>query len=98
MSEYKELYFYPTPVGNQKRTTIAAVIDDENGVLRIGKSLCSHKDMFNKKKGRAIALGRATCKHKPSEDTIKKGLAPIEVALDTTITPIQQFIALAKTI
>lgn len=41
----------------QRRVTIAAFVNDN--VLFFGKSECSPKDQFTKKKGRAIALGRA---------------------------------------
>ena len=54
-----ELFFYPTVTGQQRRRTIAGVVDTTNNVIRIGQSECSNKDMFEKKKGRTIAKGRA---------------------------------------
>ena len=62
----KTLYFYDSvKVQNIKgqeedrRLTIAGVIDDENNTIKIGIAQCSPKDQFIKAKGRAIATGRA---------------------------------------
>lgn len=79
-----ELFFYPVQVGSNRRRTIAGIIDEKDGTLRIGISECSHKDMFEKKKGRMIAKGRALSKH-----------AQI-IELDHTKTPPIQFVELAK--
>lgn len=81
-----ELFFYPVTVGTQRRRTIAGVIDKDNGVLRIGISECSNKDMFEKKKGRMIAKGRALSRHAQL------------VELDSTKLLTTQFVELAKSL
>lgn len=42
-----------------KRVTVAGVLDGKVGSILIGVAQCSHKDNFEKAKGRPIALGRA---------------------------------------
>ena len=61
------LYFPPTIKLTQKgktitiRVTVAGVQEEHNGNirLRLGFAICSHKDQFVKKVGRAKAEGRA---------------------------------------
>jgi hypothetical protein len=46
--------------------TIAYKLDTETGELHIGYAKCSRRDLYNKKRGRAIAEGRlksAHCRH-----------------------------------
>jgi len=62
MSDNKPYYLYGSKKAGKKnkeerRVTIAGVVVDN--VLFFGKSECSPKDQFTKKKGRAIASGRA---------------------------------------
>ena len=48
----------PDPANLNRSFTLAAVIKD--GEIKIGYSVCSEKDNFNKQIGRQIALSRAT--------------------------------------
>lgn len=98
MENKNELYFYPVAVGTTRRKTIAGYIDSNNGTLRIAKSECSQKDQFTKKKGRSIAMGRAMCTHPISQQQQDKGLGVLVIPLDKTVTPVQQFIEIAKTL
>lgn len=43
--------------------TVAYVLDPENSELRIGYAKCSRRDLYNKKRGRAIAEGRLKSQH-----------------------------------
>lgn len=71
--EKKPLYFYGqkpyTVTKNNKkekivrRFALAGIIGDD-GIISIGKAVCSEKDIFTKKKARAIATGRAGKKQK----------------------------------
>lgn len=57
------LFFYSEIKGKKKQTrkvAFAGVYD--NNTLKIGQSICSEKDVFDKKKGRLIAQGRANKK------------------------------------
>jgi hypothetical protein len=58
------LYFHPTVKGNfngkpfERRATVAGV-PNINGTMSLGLAVCSEKDQFVKKVGRAKAEGRA---------------------------------------
>ena len=45
-------------ISNRGGKTIAYVIDKKTGMITKGESVCSKKDIYNKKLGRTIALGR----------------------------------------
>lgn len=58
------VFFYgnTTPTNKKsktKRVTVAGVLDNKTNSILIGVAQCSHKDRFEKSKGRPIALGRA---------------------------------------
>lgn len=101
----KILYFYPEVKDNQKRTTVAGVVDTESNTLRIGTSACSVKDKFRKDKGRAIALGRAKS-NRPFQvkQFMQKGqvagdnsiLRPWEIQLADDRSSTEQFMEIAK--
>jgi len=55
--ENKPYYYYPAPTEKGERIVLAGMVSENK--LYIGMSICSLKDIFDKKKGRAIALGRA---------------------------------------
>lgn len=42
-----------------KNKTVAGIFDRENHMLKIGVSVCSNNDNYNKKIGRTISEGRA---------------------------------------
>lgn len=67
----------------KRRVAYAGVIMPD-GILNIGQSMCSEKDIFLKSKARTIALGRA---YKKPESMLK---------LDTVDKPVAQFIKKAK--
>lgn len=52
--EAKVLYY-----GKARRITVCLILDAEGGILARGLSFCSYLDHPNKKRGRAIAVGRA---------------------------------------
>lgn len=51
--------------------TQAAVIDEENGIVKLGVSRCNPIDTFSRKKGRIMALGRAVHPRTTTELTFK---------------------------
>lgn len=55
-----ELYFHSKATPGAARVTIAARIDGQR--VTFGAARCSLDDQFSKKKGRTLALGRATSK------------------------------------
>lgn len=88
ISTEKPLFLYgiiedTTPSGKVKRsrrTVFAGVVT--NNSIRLGKAVCSSKDLFVKAKGRTIALGRAISSTK-LEDVIY---------LQNNETPVECFI------
>lgn len=52
--------FYHLRLENGGAITGVALRDIETGIIKVGLSFCSPKDIFNKAKGRKIAMGRAT--------------------------------------
>jgi hypothetical protein len=58
--------------------TIAYKVDHEDNAIVIGYAKCSRRDLYNKKKGRAIAEGRMNSKHYkhivkfPDEEVLNK--------------------------
>jgi hypothetical protein len=57
--QLKDLYYYGSiPVTGHRRTT-CVLLNGENGIVARGISMCSPRDQFNKRVGRAKALGNA---------------------------------------
>lgn len=56
----KEVYYYESNETQRKITTCLLVSDQDTRLLARGVAICSNKDNFSKKIGRAIARGRAT--------------------------------------
>jgi hypothetical protein len=67
------IFFHTKPEKNKRRATFAGII--EGKIIKVGISVCSHKDNFQKKLGRIIAEGRArknpTCELHYEEFPIK---------------------------
>lgn len=62
LNEAKIMLMHSKPVSQSGkkgvRVTVAAHYDTENAVFKIGVSRCSKQDVFTKKTGREIAIGR----------------------------------------
>jgi hypothetical protein len=56
----KEVYYYESGENQRKITACLLVSDRDARLLARGVAICSEKDNFSKKIGRAIAKGRAT--------------------------------------
>lgn len=71
----KNFYFYSEVTANWKgkditrKASFAGVVEGQS--LHIGQSVCSESDIYDKKKGRKIAEGRATKKPVVTVDLTK---------------------------
>ena len=61
--ENKVMFFHTKPEKGKRRCTFAGVID--GNIIKIGISMCSRKDHFQKRLGRIIAEGRARSSNNP---------------------------------
>lgn len=69
----------------EKRSVVAGVVSEDKTTITFGMSQCSFKDLFVKKKGRVLALGRAKSR-KPAFSLILEKDEPISA----------QFLKIAK--
>ncbi len=78
------LYCHSAQVKGKPRVTVAGIV--ENGILRIGFSRCSHKDVYVKKLGNVIAEGRARSKKAHMFEITRTGdLIPEFIKISLTI-------------
>lgn len=93
------LYAHSAHVFGKPRVTVAGIVVDD--ILVIGVASCSTKDIYVRKRGNAMAQGRA--KSNPASETgmgaeyVRKGKR-IEIALDPEKPLIGQFLTVANTI
>lgn len=80
----KELFFYPNKQAKTKRITVAGAIIGET--IRIGRAIQRPGEVYNRRIGRGIALGRAV--------SSPELIVPIETSPTQTLAT--QFISLSK--
>jgi hypothetical protein len=73
-----------------RKTTICGLLNEKGTEITYGVAVCSHKDQFNRRKGRLISQGRAT-----KEQAYNKGMCQF-ISLNENVGQI--FITFAKSL
>lgn len=79
-----QLFFYPVVGADNRRHTVAGVIDGSN--IKVAVAACSTKDQFVKATGRKISLERAE----------SNPVLTINLNAKPGISPVKQFLDVAK--